>query len=60
MRPALLTVYLKELKDALRDRRTAIMILVASIITGPLTLILVAQFVSGLEEKSATLKVRIV
>ncbi|HEX7606812.1 MAG TPA: ABC transporter permease [Usitatibacter sp.] len=60
MRPALLTVYLKELKDALRDRRTAIMILVASIVTGPLTLILVAQFVSGLEEKSATLKVRIV
>jgi sodium transport system permease protein len=60
VRPALLTVYLKELKDALRDRRTAIMILVASIITGPLTLVLVAQFVSGLEEKSATLKVRIV
>lgn len=60
MRTALLTVYLKELKDALRDRRTAIMILVASIITGPLTLILVAQFISGLEEKSATLKVRIV
>ncbi len=60
MRPALLTVYLKELKDALRDRRTAIMILVASIITGPLTLILVAQFISGLEEKSAILKVRVV
>ncbi|HEX7465950.1 MAG TPA: ABC transporter permease [Usitatibacter sp.] len=60
MRPAFLTVYLKELKDALRDRRTAIMILVASIITGPVTLVLVAQFISGLEEKSATLKVRIV
>ncbi|MGZ5046598.1 MAG: ABC transporter permease [Usitatibacter sp.] len=60
MRSTLATVYLKELKDALRDRRTAIMILVASIITGPVTLILVAQFISGLEEKSATLKVRIV
>jgi sodium transport system permease protein len=60
VRSALLTVYFKELKDALRDRRTAIMILVASIITGPLTLVLVAQFISGLEEKSATLKVRIV
>jgi sodium transport system permease protein len=60
MRSALLIVYLKELKDALRDRRTAIMILVASIITGPLTLILIAQFISGLEEKSAILKVRIV
>jgi sodium transport system permease protein len=60
VRSALLTVYFKELRDALRDRRTAIMILVASIITGPLTLVLVAQFISGLEEKSATLKVRIV
>ena len=60
MRPAFLTVYLKELKDALRDRRTAIMILVASIITGPVTLVLIAQFISSLEEKSTTLKVRIV
>jgi sodium transport system permease protein len=55
----LLVVYAKELRDALRDRRTAIMVLVASVLTGPVTLILVAQFVSGLEEKAATLKVRI-
>jgi sodium transport system permease protein len=60
LRLPLATVYLKEMKDALRDRRTAVMILVASIITGPVTLVLVAQFISGLEEKSATLKVRIV
>ncbi|HSS28485.1 MAG TPA: ABC transporter permease [Usitatibacter sp.] len=51
-------VYAKELRDALRDRRTAFMILVASIITGPLTLVLLAQFVAGLEEKAAVLKVR--
>ena len=56
----LLVVYLKELRDALRDRRTALMVLVASILTGPVTLVLVAQFISGLEEKSATLKVRMV
>ena len=60
MRAAIAIVYLKELRDALRDRRTAIMVLVASILTGPVTLILVAQFVSGLEEKASTLKVRIV
>jgi sodium transport system permease protein len=54
----LVVVYLKELRDALRDRRTAIMVVVASILTGPVTLILVAQFVSGLEEKASTLKVR--
>ena len=35
------------MRDALRDRRTAIMVLVASILTGPVTLVLVAHFVSG-------------
>jgi len=59
MRKPLLTVFLKELRDSLRDRRTALMVLIASILTGPVTLVLVAQFVSGLEEKAATLKVRI-
>jgi sodium transport system permease protein len=58
VRSALAIVYLKEMRDALRDRRTAMMIFFASIITGPLTLILVAQFISGLEEKAAIMKVR--
>ncbi|HEX4333078.1 MAG TPA: ABC transporter permease [Usitatibacter sp.] len=58
MRGAIGVVFVKELRDALRDRRTALMILVASIITGPLTLVLLAQFVAGLEEKAAVLKVR--
>jgi len=55
----LLVVFLKEIRDALRDRRTALMVLVASVVTGPLTLVLVAQFVSGLEERASTLKVRL-
>ena len=59
MRWPLAVVFLKELRDALRDRRTAFMVLVASVLTGPVTLVLVAQFVSGLEEKAAILKVRI-
>jgi sodium transport system permease protein len=59
MRGALATVFGKELRDALRDRRTALMVLFASILTGPVTLVLVAQFVSGLEEKASILKVRI-
>jgi sodium transport system permease protein len=60
MRPAhVFAVLRKELKDSLRDRRTALMIFVASILTGPLTLVLVAQFVAGLEERSSTLQVRI-
>ena len=60
MRTALAVVFLKELRDALRDKRTAMMVFVASILTGPLTLILIAQFISGLEEKASTLKVRMV
>jgi sodium transport system permease protein len=59
MKRPMLTVYLKEVRDALRDRRTALMIFIASIISGPLALILMAQFISGLEEKASTLKVRI-
>jgi sodium transport system permease protein len=59
MRSPLSVVYRKEVLDALRDRRTAIMVFVASIVTGPLTLVLMAQFISGLEEKAAILKVRI-
>jgi len=55
----MLTVFLKELKDSLRDRRTALMVFVASVLTGPVTLVLVAQYISGIEEKSAILKVRI-
>ena len=58
MKPAFLTVFLKEIKDSLRDRRTALMVFVASILTGPVTLVLVAQYISGLEERAAVLKVR--
>lgn len=59
MKPRLAVVVLKELLDAFRDRRTALMILVASVLTGPVTLVLVANFVSGLEERASTLRVRI-
>jgi len=55
-----LVVYMKEMRDSLRDRRTALMVFFASILTGPLTLILVAQYISGLEEKASLLKVRLV
>ena len=57
MRSALV-VFLKELRDSVRDRRTMLMVFVASIVMGPLTLVLVAQYVTGLQEKSRILKVR--
>ena len=59
MRRAFLTVYRKELRDALRDRRTVIMIFVASVLTGPLMLVLMAQFIAGQQEKAANPKVLI-
>lgn len=58
MRSRTPVVYLKELRDSFRDRRTALMVLFASILTGPLTLVLMAQYVSSLEEKASTPKVR--
>ena len=51
-------VYWKELRDAFRDRRTALMVIFASILTGPLTLVLMGQYVASLEEKASTRKVR--
>ena len=52
------TVYLKELRDSLRDRRTVLMVFVASIVSGPLMLLLMAQWISSIEEKASVLKVR--
>lgn len=59
MRRPFLTVYRKELRDALRDRRTALMIFIASVVTGPLMLMLIAQFIAGQQERAANLKVLI-
>ena len=60
MRSRTFIVLAKELRDAIRDRRTALMVFFASILTGPLALALMGQYISSLEEKSAVLKVRMV
>jgi sodium transport system permease protein len=46
-------VFRKELKDALRDRRTWMIVLVSSILAGPLSLLLLSKFVSSVEENVA-------
>ena len=46
-------VFAKELKDALRDRRTWLIVLVTSILAGPLTLFLLSIFISSVEEGAA-------
>ena len=47
------TVFRKELTDALRDRRTWLIVLVTSILAGPLTLFLLSIFISSVEEGAA-------
>ena len=46
------TVYLKELVDALRDRRTLTMVLISSVAMGPLVLMLVSNLVAGIEKRA--------
>lgn len=46
------TVLKKELRDHLRDRRTAMMIFVSSVAVGPLVLIGMSYFISSIEEKA--------
>jgi sodium transport system permease protein len=46
------TVFGKELRDSLRDRRTVTTVLISSVFMGPLILVLLAQFIAGLEEKA--------
>ncbi len=46
-------VFRKELRDALRDRRTWIVVFVSSILAGPLSLLLLSKFVASVEENVA-------
>jgi len=48
-----LTVFLKELRDAVRDRRSWIIALTLAMLAGPVVFVLMSNFVSGLEERVA-------
>ena len=45
-------VFLKELRDALRDRRTLAMVLISSVAIGPLVLVAISQLVAGIEKRA--------
>jgi len=45
-------VFRKELLDALRDRRTLLMVLLSSVAIGPLVLVLISALVSGVERRA--------
>ncbi len=47
------TVFVKELRDAVRDRRTWMIALVMSMLSGPIVFLLLSNFISGVEEKLA-------
>jgi sodium transport system permease protein len=49
---AAFAVFRKELTDALRDRRTLLMVLLSSVAIGPLVLVLIGALVSGLEKRA--------
>ncbi|MDB6002281.1 MAG: sodium transporter permease [Rhizobacter sp.] len=45
-------VYRKEIVDALRDRRTLLVVLLSSVLLGPLVLVALSGLVAGLEEQA--------
>ena len=47
------TVFVKELRDAVRDRRSWIIALTLAMLAGPMVFVLMSNFVSGLEERVA-------
>ena len=49
---AVRTVLQKELRDALRDRRTLLAIVLSSVAVGPLVLVLLSTLVAGIEERA--------
>jgi sodium transport system permease protein len=46
------TVFLKELIDALRDRRTLLVMLISSVAIGPVVLVLFSALVAGIERRA--------
>ena len=46
-------VFRKELMDAMRDRRTWLVVLVSSMLAGPISLLLLSKFVASVEENVA-------
>ncbi|MCE2916082.1 MAG: ABC transporter permease subunit [Rubrivivax sp.] len=52
MMSAVWTVFRKELIDALRDRRTLLMVLLSSVAMGPLVLVLISGLVASFEKRA--------
>jgi sodium transport system permease protein len=57
---AVLTVFRKEISDALRDRRTLLTVLVSSVLLGPLVLVAISALVASLESRAEARQVFVV
>ena len=57
---AALTVYRKEIVDALRDRRTLLTVLISSVLMGPAVLIAISTLVASLESRAELREVYVV
>jgi len=53
------TVLHKELRDALRDRRTLLAIVLSSVAMGPLVLVLLSTLVAGIEERAESREIMV-
>ncbi|MBL0150526.1 MAG: ABC transporter permease [Ideonella sp.] len=53
-------VFLKELTDALRDRRTLLMVVLSSVAIGPLILVALSALIAGMEERAEAREVYVV
>lgn len=54
------SVFCKELLDALRDRRTLVMVLLSSVAMGPLVLVLISTLASTFEKRAEAREVQVV
>jgi len=54
------TVFLKELKDALRDRRTLMAVFLSSVAVGPLMLVLLSSVVGKYEKRAETREIVVI
>ncbi len=50
-------VFLKELRDALRDRRTLLMVVLSSVAIGPVLLVALSALVAGIEQRAESREV---
>ena len=57
---AALTVYRKEIVDALRDRRTLLTVLISSVLMGPAVLFAISALVASLESRAEQREVYVV